>query len=98
MTRRRAAIIGAGHTRFGVLPDGPRTLLRSAVDLAYRAVDRGFERTRVQEAYLGTLGFSGWQLGNASAVLAEEAGLPGVPVTRVENACASAGFALRAKG
>ncbi|MCI4366754.1 MAG: 3-ketoacyl-CoA thiolase, partial [Thermoplasmata archaeon] len=78
------------------MPEGPRQLLRQAVDLAYRSVDRGFDRTRVQEAFLGTLGFSGWQLGNASAVLAEEAGLVGVPTSRVENACASAGFALRA--
>jgi acetyl-CoA acetyltransferase len=96
MGGRRAAIVGAGHTRFGVLPEGPRTLLRIAVEQAFRSVDRGFERARVQEAYLGTLGFSGWQLGNSSAVLAEEAGLPGVPTTRIENACASAGFALRA--
>ncbi|HEV2519687.1 MAG TPA: thiolase domain-containing protein [Thermoplasmata archaeon] len=96
MTRRRAAIIGAGHTRFGVLPDGPRTLLRRSVDAAVASVDRGIERTEIGEAFLGTLGISGWQLGNASAVLAEEARLPGVGVTRVENACASAGFALRA--
>lgn len=60
------------------------------------SVDRDFARTEVTEAFLGTLGFSGWQLGNASAVLAEESGLAGVPVTRVENACASAGFAMRA--
>ncbi|MCI4360643.1 MAG: 3-ketoacyl-CoA thiolase, partial [Thermoplasmata archaeon] len=44
---------------------------------------------------MGSLGFSGWQIGNASAVLAEEAGIVGAPVTHVENACASAGFALR---
>ncbi len=95
MTRRRAALIGAGHTKFGVLPDGPRALLRQAVDGAVASVDRGVERSAIGEAFLGTLGFAGWQLGNASAVLAEEARLPGVPVTRVENACASAGFALR---
>ncbi|MCI4318531.1 MAG: thiolase domain-containing protein [Thermoplasmata archaeon] len=95
MGRRRAAIVGAGHTRFGVLPATPRELLCQAVDAAVASVDRGFERALVGEAFLGTLGFSGWQLGNASAVLAEEAGLVGVPVTRVENACASAGFALR---
>lgn len=93
---RKAAVVGAGHTRFGVLEAGPRALLREAVDGAFRSVDRGMERSRVEEAFLGCLGFSGWQLGNASAVLAEEAGLVGVPVTRVENACASAGFALRA--
>ncbi|HUI38291.1 MAG TPA: thiolase domain-containing protein [Thermoplasmata archaeon] len=96
MTRRRAAVVGGGHTRFGVLPEGPRTLLRLAVDRAVESVDRGLDRAEIGEAYLGTLGFSGWQLGNVSAVLAEEARTPGIPVTRVENACASAGFALRA--
>jgi len=58
-------------------------------------VDHGLDRSRIEEAFLGTLGFSGWQLGNASAVLAEEARMGHAPVTRVENACASAGFALR---
>ena len=53
------------------------------------------DRSAVDEAFLGSLGFSGWQIGNASAVLAEESGIVGAPVTRVENACASAGFALR---
>ena len=88
-------MVGAGHTRFGVLPEGPRELLRTACDAAFASVDRGLERSRVDEGYLGTLGFSGWQLGNASAILAEEARIVGTPVTHVENACASAGFALR---
>ncbi len=96
LTGPRAAIVGAGHTPFGVLPDGPRRLMRTAVDAAFASVDRGMDRSAVEEGFVGTLGFSGWQLGNSSAVLAEEAGLPGVPVSRVENACASAGFALRA--
>ena len=91
----RAAIVGAGHTRFGALDAGPRALLRSAVDAAFASVDRGVDRAQVGEAFLATLGFGGWQIGNASAVLAEEAGLAGVPTTRVENACASGGFALR---
>lgn len=95
MSRRRAAIIGAGHTRFGVLAETPRELLRTAIDSAFASVDRGMPRAAVEEAWVGTLGFSGWQIGNVSAVVAEEGGLVGVPVTRVENACASAGFALR---
>jgi acetyl-CoA acetyltransferase len=53
-------------------------------------------RNAVRQAFLGTLGFSGWQLGNPSAELAEEARVRPVAVTRVENACASSGFALRA--
>jgi acetyl-CoA C-acetyltransferase len=39
---------------------------------------------------------AGWQLGNVSAALAEEAQRPGLAVTHVENACSSAGYALRA--
>ena len=96
VARRRAAVIGAGHTPFGVRPEGPRDLLRLAVDQAFGTVDRGLERALVGEAFLGSLGFSGWQIGNASAILAEEARAPGIPVSHVENACASAGFALRA--
>jgi acetyl-CoA acetyltransferase len=93
---RRAAIVGAGHTRFGALPEGPRALVREACDRAFASVDHGADRASVGEAFLATLGFGGWQIGNASAVLAEEAGLEGVAATRVENACASGGFALRA--
>jgi len=92
----RAAIVGAGHTRFGALEAGPRALLRSAVDAAFERVDRGMDRGEVDEIFLATLGFGGWQIGNASAILAEEGGMVGAPTTRVENACASGGFAVRA--
>ncbi len=88
--------MGAGHTRFGALDEGPRALLRTAVDQAFASVDRGAERARVGEAFLATLGFGGWQIGNSSTLLGEESGLVGVPTTRVENACASGGFAVRA--
>lgn len=91
----RAAIVGAGHTRFGVLDAGPRALLRTAIDAAVTSVDKGVERADVNEGFLATLGFGGSQIGNSAAVLAEELGVVGLPVTRVENACASGGFALR---
>ncbi len=90
-----AAIVGAGHTRFGVVPEGPRALLRTAVQQALASVDRGLDPGRVGRGYLATLGFGGWQLGNASAVLAEELGTPGLATVRVENACASGGFAFQ---
>ncbi|HXW66505.1 MAG TPA: 3-ketoacyl-CoA thiolase [Thermoplasmata archaeon] len=92
----RAAIVGAGHTRFGALEDGPRRLLRTAIDAAFASVERGADRALVHEAFLATIGFGGWQLGNVAAVLGEEAGLSGVPASRIENACASGGFAARA--
>ncbi len=90
-----AAVVGAGHTRFGALAEGPRSLLRQAIDQAVASVDRGLDRAAIDAVYLSTLGFSGWQLGNSSAIAAEEAGRPGLPAVRVENACASGGFALR---
>jgi len=92
----RAAIVGAGHTRFGVLEAGPRALVRAASEAAFRSVERGARPRDVSEAFLATLGFGGFQIGNSAAMLAEEAGIVGAPVTRVENACASGGFALRA--
>ena len=49
-------MIGAGHTRFGALREGPRELLRNAVDQAFASVDKGIDRTSVEEAYLGSLG------------------------------------------
>ena len=39
--------------------------------------------------------FGGGQLGNTAALLTEHSGMQGKPVRRVENACASSGFALR---
>jgi len=69
--------------------------VRTAVEAAFGSVDKGARGRDVGEAFLATLGFGGHQIGNSAAVLAEEAGIVGVPVTRVENACASGGFALR---
>ena len=49
----------------------------------------------VDEVFLGSTAFGGGQLGNTAAYLAEHAGMAGVPARRIENACASSGFALR---
>ncbi len=65
------------------------------MERALASVDRGLDPERVEELYLATLGFSGWQLGNSSAIAVEELGRPGLPSVRVENACASGGYALR---
>lgn len=91
---RRAAIVGAGHTRFGVLDAGPRALVREAIGKALASIDRPPHSTEFDRGYLASLGFGGWQIGNASTLVAEELGAPGLPAVRVENACASGGFAL----
>lgn len=92
---RKAAIVGAGMGRFGVRSESPKRLFAEAVSEAFASVEKGMDPKLVQEAWVGSTAFGGWQLGNTAAYLVEQAGLPGVPAQRVENACASSGFALR---
>lgn len=91
----RAAIVGAAMGAFGVRPESPKKLFAEAAALAFQSVEKGMDPKDVQEAWVGSTAFGGWQLGNTAAYLVEQAGLPGIPARRVENACASSGFALR---
>ncbi|MBW3582214.1 MAG: thiolase domain-containing protein [Euryarchaeota archaeon] len=97
MTRRRVYVIGAGQSRFGDRPEGPKALFREAFEAALGSVDHpeDFVRTQIEEAWIGSLGFGGQQLGNPAALLMEHVGLRGISARRVENACASSGFAFR---
>lgn len=92
---RRVAVVGAGHSRFGSHGVSAKRLFAEAAAECFASVDRDFERGRVGEAWIGTLGFGGGQLGDAAPLMLEHAGLPGIPAHRVENACASSGFAFR---
>jgi acetyl-CoA acetyltransferase len=92
----RVAVVGAGQTPFGVLPRPPRALLQEALESALGSVDRGLAPGDVGEGYLASVGFGGWQLGNPASLLGEALGNSGLPVTHVENACASGSTALRA--
>ena len=60
-----------------------------------RSVDQDFDPRQIDEAFIGSVAFGGAQLGNTAALLTEHSGMQGVGVRRVENACASSGFALR---
>ncbi len=93
---RDAYVVGAGQSEYGAFPDESyRSLFRAAVESAVDSVDEGFALADVDEAYLGTLGVGGRQLGLPGPACTEHVGLDGVPVTRVENACAASGYALR---
>ncbi|MCX5813774.1 MAG: acetyl-CoA acetyltransferase [Proteobacteria bacterium] len=85
----KVAIVGMGCTRFGERWDmGVEDLL---VEAAYEAFqDAGIEPKDVQAAWLGTV-FSGM-----SALTLAPLGLQYIPVTRVENMCATGSEALRA--
>jgi len=91
----RVAVVGAGMSRFGTRPETLRALFREAFDECLATVDKGVAVEDIGEAYVGSVGFGGLQLGNLSALLAHEIGAAGVPARRVENACASSGFAFR---
>ncbi|HVL49145.1 MAG TPA: thiolase domain-containing protein [Candidatus Thermoplasmatota archaeon] len=92
---RRVAIVGSGMSAFGARAETPRELFTEAVHEALGSVDRGLALGDVEEAWVGSLGFGGAQLGNLGAYLVEQAGGPSIPARRVENACASSGFAVR---
>ena len=91
-----AYIIGAGQSDFGSFPDRSyRSLFDDAFDEAVGTVDGDFDPDDVDEAFLGTLGVGGRQLGLSGPAVTEHLGLHGIPTTRVENACAASGYALR---
>ena len=87
----RVAIIGMGCTQFGELWDKSRVdLIVDATQEAYK--DAGVEQKDIQAAWFGnyydTTGLTG-------QALAGPLRLQYIPVTRVENACATASDALR---
>ena len=89
------AMVGAGQTKFGNHPFGLKGMWSEAIEKAIESVDNDFHPKSVDEAFVGSIAFGGSQLGNTAALLTEHSGMGGVSVRRVENACASSGFALR---
>ena len=89
------AIVGAGQTKYGNHQSGMKGMWAEAANNAFKSVDRDFEPKQIDEAYIGSVAFGGGQLGNTAALLTEHTGMKGIPVRRIENACASSGFALR---
>jgi acetyl-CoA C-acetyltransferase len=90
---RAVAVVGAGMTPFGEhFSLGIKDLLPLAVGEALASVDKGLERSGIDAAWFGELSTTD---GFPSGVLADSCGLLDIPVTRVENACATGNDALR---
>lgn len=85
----RVAIIGMGCTKFGELWDkSPEDLI---IDAAYEAFeDAGVDRKDIQAGWVGTT-----MSGQRGAFLAQPLKLEYIPITRLENACATATDAFR---
>lgn len=91
--RDRVAILGMGCTRFGERWEC------SAEDLIVEAfeealADAGLERDAIEAAWLGVF-FQEQSTGKSGIPLSQALRLPNVPVTRVENLCATGTEALR---
>ncbi len=90
---RRVAIVGAGMTPFKEHFDlGIKDLVPMAVSEMAAHVDKGLDRSDIQAAWFGELTTTD---GFPAGILADSCGLLDIPVTRVENACATGNDAVR---
>ncbi|WP_299565409.1 thiolase family protein [uncultured Mycolicibacterium sp.] len=90
---RRVAIVGAGMTAFGEhFALGIKDLLPMAFAECAASVDKGLGKHDLQAAWFGCMGTAD---GFPSGILADCLGLPELPVTRIENSCASGNDAVR---
>src|SRR5512137_455313 len=92
---RKVAIVGAGQSKYGEFPDkGIKELFFEAYKDMSSSIDKNFDPKLIESAYIGNLGSGGFQLGNMSALVTEYVGLTHINTMRIENACASGGYAL----
>lgn len=92
--RDRVAIVGMGCTRFGERWDmGADDLMVEAFGEAL--ADAGIDRARIGAAWLGNA-LDDINVGNSALPLAHALRLRDIPVSRVENMCATGTEALRA--
>ncbi|TGD87071.1 thiolase family protein [Mycolicibacterium sp. CH28] len=90
---RNVAIVGAGMTPFGEhFGLGLKDLVPMAYAEAVAHVDKGIEKSAIEAAWFGELTTSD---GFPSGILADTLDLTEIPVTRVENACATGNDAIR---
>lgn len=90
----RVAIIGMGCTAFGERWDaGPEDLMVEAFEEAI--ADSGIDRKQIEAAWVGNA-LDDINVGNSALPLAHALRLETIPVSRVENMCATGTEALRA--
>jgi len=87
----QVAVIGCGMTNFGEhYGNSLRGLVEDAYLNAIKSVDKGFDPRDIRAVWYGTLG-SSW----AGFPISDYTGLSGLPVSRLENACATGSDAFR---
>ncbi|MHA4851885.1 thiolase C-terminal domain-containing protein [Rhodococcus sp. MSC1_016] len=90
---RNVAIIGAGMTPFAEhFTLGIKDLLPMAFAECAGSIDKGLDKSDLQAAWFGSMGTTD---GFPSGILADTLDISDIPVTRVENSCATGHDAIR---
>jgi acetyl-CoA C-acetyltransferase len=94
---RGVAIVGAGMSSFGAFPEkATRDLFVEAFREMCVSVDKGLDPNDIETLYIGNYSSDLFEnQGHTAPIMADWVGLAPRPATRVEDACASSGVALR---
>jgi len=94
---RQVSIVGAGLSQFGAFPEkDTRDLFVEAFQDMVQNMDRGFDIEDIECAYVGNYSSDLFEhQGHTAPIVADWLGITPIPITRIENACASSGSALR---
>ena len=94
---RPVSIVAAGMSQFGAFQDkASRDLFVEAFQDMMGHLDHGFDIEDIECAYVGNYSSDLFEnQGHTAPILADWLGMTPMPVTRIENACASSGSALR---
>ncbi len=94
---RGVALVGAGMSKFGAFADKTsRDLFVEAFNAMAKSVDKGMDTGDIEALYVGNFSsdlFEGQ--GHVAPIMADWVGLVPKPATRIEDACAASGVALR---
>jgi acetyl-CoA C-acetyltransferase len=94
---RGVAVVGAGMSKFGAFPGkATRDLFVEAFQEMRASVDKGLDPRDIEALYIGNYSSDLFESqGHTAPLMADWVGLAPRPATRVEDACASSGVALR---
>jgi acetyl-CoA C-acetyltransferase len=94
---RGVALVGAGMSKFGAFPDKTsRDLFAEAFAAMVKSVDKGLDTNDIEALYVGNFSSDLFESqGHVAPIMADWVGMVPKPATRVEDACASGGVAIR---
>ena len=94
---RQVAIVGAGLSQFGAFPEkDSRDLFVEAFQDMMETMDQRIDIEDIECAYVGNYSSDLFETqGHTAPIVADWLGMTPIPITRIENACASSGSALR---